>query len=94
LIGWTTDTPTINGASVRHEEAERLTGGKVFPVYVEIKNYSDAVRAGAPQGWPDPWRCLGLCAERALPRPRAEGEVPTIEIQSGNSTRPLSERAA
>jgi hypothetical protein len=45
IVGWTRETPKTFGASIRHAEAERLTGGPVTATYVQIKDKSAAVRA-------------------------------------------------
>ena len=62
LIGWTRRGPALSGNLVRHAYAERLAGGSIVCVYVQIDDPSDAKHAGAPPGWNEPWRCLALCS--------------------------------
>jgi len=66
LVGWTRQGPEFSSTLLRHPYAERLAGGTVSCAYVQIEDPADAKRAGAPAGWKEPWRCLGLCADVAL----------------------------
>ena len=63
IVGWTSVAPEACGARLRHLEAESLTGGPVEAVYIELHSLADAVAAGAPLNWREPWRCLALAPE-------------------------------
>jgi hypothetical protein len=63
IVGWTKASPEFLGTSLRHPEAERLISEKVACVYVQIVDRDAARRAGAPDGWAAPWRCLAIVAE-------------------------------
>jgi hypothetical protein len=72
IVGWTKANPEDLGVVFRHSEAERLTGEKVTCAYVQIVDRDAARRAGAPDGWATPWRCLAIVAESGFGR-REEG---------------------
>ena len=80
IIGWTNVSPESVGTSVRHSEAERLTGGPVTATYIQISDGSAAERAGAPVGWDRPWRCLGIIAVGDADGPPCE-HVPLLEVE-------------
>jgi hypothetical protein len=65
IVGWTDNAPEICGITLRHAEAERLLRSAVRCVYGTITNRGDAMRAGAPSDWSEPWRCLMLCKDDA-----------------------------
>lgn len=65
ILGWTDKVPEFQGANLRHADAERLLSGPVSCAYVEIDNWADARRAGAPPEWNGPWRCLAICSDHA-----------------------------
>jgi hypothetical protein len=67
IIGWTSQVPVIRAGELHHPEAEALLGGPIQAVYVELTNLADAMAAGAPSGWREPWRCLALADPRAVP---------------------------
>ncbi len=67
ILGWTDQVPELQGANLRHADAERLLGGPVSCTYVQIDNRADARRAGAPPDWTGPWRCLAICSDHAGP---------------------------
>jgi hypothetical protein len=71
IVGWTSQVPEATGSALRHAEAERLLGGPISCVYVEIDNPHDALRAGAPPEWSGPWRCLAICRDDGRPAPDA-----------------------
>ena len=66
IVGWTEKSPVVNGAELRHADAERLVG-PIAALYVQIENRADAVLAGAPPRWNGPWHCLALCSKRVPP---------------------------
>jgi hypothetical protein len=92
IIGWTEEIPEFFGSALRHAEAERLVGGEVRCVYVEIEDRAAARRAGAPPEWDGAWRCLALCSDRTIRRARAGDLMPVISI--GPRQRPRAEGAA
>lgn len=66
IVGWTSENPQVTaGRYMRHTYAEQLVRDPIICAYVEIADQAAAVRAGAPAGWQDPWRCLALVSEKA-----------------------------
>ena len=61
VVGWTTTAPIVSAGRMRHPGAKMHFTGDFSTRYVELVDAKDAVKAGAPAGWPEPWRCLGLC---------------------------------
>lgn len=81
IAGWTDVQPKVFGSTLRHTEAERLVGGSIICVYVEIEDSATALQAGAPPGWQGQWRCLALCSARAVSA-EANGSVfPVVQIR-------------
>jgi hypothetical protein len=78
IVGWTKASPELS-TIFRHDEAERLIGEKVTCAYVQIADRDAARRAGAPDGWAAPWRCLALVAESAALGRREQG-MPLLDI--------------
>ena len=87
IVGWTAANPEIVGLTVSHPEAERLVGGEVVCAYVEIDEPALAQRAGAPAGWTQKWRCLGLCSRTATARlyPGGESASPVIMCEPADA---------
>ena len=79
IVGWTETAPEIRAGRLFHRDAEQLIGAH-YAVYVEIADPADAARAGAPRGWRDVWRCLGLSSEKLM-RHRA-AQVPLMRVMS------------
>jgi hypothetical protein len=67
IVAWTSHVPVIRAGELRHPEAESLLGGPIDAVYVELTDLADALAAGAPSDWREPWRCLALADQRAVP---------------------------
>jgi hypothetical protein len=67
IVAWTSHVPVLRAGELRHPEAESLLGGPIDAVYVELTNPADAMAAGAPSNWREPWRCLALADRRAAP---------------------------
>lgn len=61
VIGWTSTSPEFVGGKFHHPEAASHFPGAVAPNYVELTEPSHLAQAGAPAGWTDLWRCIGLC---------------------------------
>jgi hypothetical protein len=93
VVGWTETIPVVVGGNLSHPTAEKLVGGPVAAVYVELLDAGDAVRAGAPEGWRASWRCLALCSERALGRDARARAFPEIQIPSSR-TRETPDRSS
>lgn len=72
IVAWTTKAPVLKGALLLHQEAERLVG-PLDAVYVEIEDPELMRKAGAPNDWTEPWRCLGLCSVKL--KTRAQGGI-------------------
>jgi hypothetical protein len=86
IVGWAETAPELRAGRLYHPEAEQLIGAH-YAVYVEIADPADAARAGAPRGWRNVWRCLGLCSEKLM-RHRA-AQVPPMRVMSlGDLSRP------
>lgn len=66
IVGWTDTPPLLRGGTICHDEAEALVG-TLIAQYVQINDHEAAIRAGAPQDWRGPWRCLALCSDRIPP---------------------------
>ena len=61
VVGWTREPPSINSVgTMHHAQAEALLHGPVRCTYVQIVDHAQAVKAGAPSHWAEPWRCLGI----------------------------------
>jgi hypothetical protein len=82
IVGWTEVIPEVFGAVLRHSDAERLVGGKIAAIYVEVLNTEDAEKAGAPANWKGVWRCLALCSERILQNPQFAQPIPTVRVET------------
>jgi len=67
IVGWTSHVPVLRAGELRHPEAEALLRGPVQAIYVELTNLADAMAAGAPPDWREPWRCLALADQRVGP---------------------------
>jgi hypothetical protein len=80
IVGWTSQVPVIRAGDLRHPEAEALVGGPVQAVYVELTNPADAMVAGAPSDWREPWRCLALADQRAIPMPAQGSRATSIAL--------------
>src|SRR5690349_20282218 len=65
IVAWSTTLPEIKGGSLRHDEAERIVG-EFRAAYIVIQDPKLAMRAGAPEGWGQAWRCLAICSEKAF----------------------------
>jgi hypothetical protein len=63
VVGWTAAAPEMSRGMLRHAEAERIFGGPITCVYVELETLEDAIAAGAPAHWRGPWRCLAIAPE-------------------------------
>lgn len=61
VVGWTSTSPEFVGGTIHHPEAAGHFPGPLAPNYVELSDLSHLAQAGAPAGWTDPWRCIGLC---------------------------------
>jgi len=83
IVGWTDRIPEIIGASLRHAEAEKLVGGRIVAIYIEIDNPLDAAKAGAPKEWRGTWRCLAICSERIVDGDTSRYPVSTVRVKGG-----------
>ena len=79
IVGWTSASPETVGAILRHAEAEKLLGGPVTGIYVQIADPAAAERAGAPAGWDAPWRCIAIVALGDAGRHRKEAS-PLLDV--------------
>jgi hypothetical protein len=80
IVGWTSENPKQTpGLYLRHAQAEALIGEHIVCGYVKISDQAAAVRAGAPEGWREPWRCVALISEKAAQGGQNEASV--IEVQ-------------
>lgn len=61
IVGWTDRAPAPGPAGLAHAEAEAVLGTRISAVYVELHDPIAARRAGAPEAWNQPWRCLAIC---------------------------------
>lgn len=82
IVGWTEVIPEVFGAVLRHPEAERLVGGRIAAVYVEVLEPGDAVKAGAPRDWKGVWRCLALCSESIVRNMELTQAIPTVRVNT------------
>jgi hypothetical protein len=64
IVGWTRDIPAVSSGRIVHAQAEAALRGPVTCTYVQITDRAAATRAGAPPGWPEPWRCLAFVPDR------------------------------
>ena len=63
IVGWTRTAPNQRGGRVIHREAATMIGSALGAAFVDL-DARDAQRAGAPDGWTGPWRCLAICPAR------------------------------
>ena len=61
VVGWTSASPEFVGGKIHHPDAVSHFPGGLAPNYVELTDPAHLAQAGAPAGWTDPWRCIGLC---------------------------------
>jgi hypothetical protein len=87
IVGWTDTIPHIIGASLRHAEAEKLLGGRIVAIYIEVENPLDAAKAGAPKDWRGVWRCLALCSESIVAGDPSDYPVSTVRLKEGREKR-------
>jgi hypothetical protein len=81
IVGWTDTIPQIVGVSLHHADAEKLVGGRIVAIYIEVENPRDAVKAGAPKDWRGTWRCLALCSERITDGASGGFAVSTVRVK-------------
>ncbi|MGH7005457.1 MAG: hypothetical protein ACREIP_16065 [Alphaproteobacteria bacterium] len=60
VVGWTDSPPSLVSGRLEHRKAAALLKAELKATYVEISG-EDALRAGAPPNWEQPWRCLAIC---------------------------------
>ena len=82
IVGWTSENPKqAPGLYLRHARAEGLISEHIVCGYVKISDKAAALRAGAPENWREPWRCVALISEKAAQGGHYEGSVIEVTVQ-------------
>lgn len=63
VVGWTDTPPSVIGGRLVHPDAAALIGEDLSTSNIQLTEAEHVARAGAPAGWPGPWRCMALCPQ-------------------------------
>jgi hypothetical protein len=93
IVEWTATPPVVREGKLVHEHASRLLKGEIATGEIILTKPEDLRRAGAPEGWSEPWRCLAICPAMSASQfgaSRSSEMLSTFPGGGGGSSRPLA----
>jgi hypothetical protein len=93
IIDWTDTPPRVHEGKLVHERVSLLLKSEIATGEIILTEKEDLRRAGAPEGWSEPWRCLAICPAASASQFGANrvSEMFSTFPGAGGASRPFGE---